>query len=68
MGSPYDIQFTMIYVVIDDWNQAEGAVVVRVRPGIKLRVSDSGVLALAHVRTLERQAREGRRYGTMSAN
>lgn len=68
MDLPYDMLCTVVYTVVDDWYQAEGAALVRGRPGVKPRFSDSEVLTLALVRALEGHTRERRWYRMVSAN
>jgi Transposase DDE domain len=64
----YDALFTLVYTVVDDWYQAEGMRLVRGRPGVKPRFSDSEVLTVELVRTLEGQRSERRWYRTVRAN
>jgi hypothetical protein len=64
----YDALFTQVYTVVDDWYQVEGAGLVRGRPGVKPRFSDSEVLTLEVVRTLEGQHSERRWYRMVRAN
>src|SRR5260370_7690855 len=68
MDVPYEMLFTVVYVVVDDWYQREGWALVRGRPGVKPRCSDSEVLTLERVRELEGQTRERRWYRTVRAN
>jgi hypothetical protein len=68
MDLPYEMLFTMVYVVVDDWYQREGWALVRGRPGVKPRCSDSEVLTLELVRELEGETRERRWYRTVAAN
>lgn len=68
MELPYDMLFTLVYTIVDDWYQAEGAALVRARPGAKPKFSDSEVLTLEIVRALEGQTRERRWYRTVRAN
>jgi Transposase DDE domain len=68
MDLPYDMLFTVVYVVVDAWYQREGWVLVRGRPGVKPRFSDSEVLTLELVRELEGETRERRWYRTVQAN
>jgi len=68
MDLPYEMLFTVVYVVVDDWYQGEGWRLVRGRPGVTPRCSDSEVLTLAVVRALEGQTRERRWYRTVRAN
>jgi hypothetical protein len=68
MDLPYDMLFTVIYTVVDDWYQQEGWALVRSRPGVKPRFTDSEVLTLELVRDLERETRERRWYRTVAAN
>jgi len=60
MDLPYEMLFTVVYVVVDDWYRAEGWRLVHGRPGVKPRCSDSEVLTLAVVRDLEGQTKERR--------
>ncbi|HVA90501.1 MAG TPA: hypothetical protein VNL71_11755 [Chloroflexota bacterium] len=46
MDLPYGMLFTAVYVEVDDWYQQEGRCLVRSRPGVKPRFSDSEVLTL----------------------
>jgi hypothetical protein len=64
----YDALFTLVYTVVDDWYQIEGARLVRARPGVKPRFSDSEVLTVEVVRTLEGQHSERRWYRMVQAN
>lgn len=64
----YETLFTVVYVTVDEWYQQEGALLVRDRPGVKPRFTDSEVLTLEVVRELEGQTRERRWYRTVSAN
>jgi hypothetical protein len=68
MDLPYEVRCTVVYTVVDDWYHAEGAALVRGRPGVKPRFSDSEVLTLVMVRALEGQTRERRWYRMVSAN
>jgi len=68
MDLPYDMLFTLVYVLVDDWYQQEGRHLVRSRPGVKPRFSDSEVLTLEVVRDLEGQTKERRWYRTVRAN
>ncbi len=68
MDVPYEMLFTVVYVVVDDWYQREGWALVRGRPGVKPRFSDSEVLTLELVRELEGQTKERRWYRTVRAN
>jgi DDE family transposase len=68
MDLPYEMLFTVVYVVVDDWYQREGRALVRGRPGVKPRFSDSEVLTLELVRELEGQTKERRWYRTVRAN
>jgi hypothetical protein len=68
MDLPYDILFTVIYTVVDDWYLREGHVLVRSRPGVKPHCSDSEVLTLAVVRDLEGERHERRWYRKVAAN
>jgi hypothetical protein len=58
----------MVYTVVDDWYQAVGWQLVRSRPGVKPRFSDSEVLTLEVVRELEGETRERRWYARVAAN
>ena len=64
----YETLFTVVYVVVDEWYQQEGRLLVRGRPGVKPQFTDSEVLTLELVRELEGQTRERRWYRTVSAN
>jgi len=64
----YDTLFAAVYTVIDDWYQQEGWRLVRSRPGVKPRFSDSEVLTLEVVRDLEGETRERRWYAKVAAN
>jgi hypothetical protein len=64
----YDALFTLVYTVVDDWYRLEGARLVRDRPGVKPRFSDSEVLTLAVMRMLAGQQSERRWYRTVRAN
>jgi hypothetical protein len=64
----YDALFTLVYTVVDDWYQREGARLVRERPGVKPRFSDSEVLTVEVVRTLEGQRSERRWHRMVQAN
>ena len=64
----YETLFTAVYVLVDEWYQQEGALLVRDRPGVKPHFTDSEVLTLEVVRELEGQSRERRWYRTVSAN
>ena len=68
MDLPYDMLFTVVYVLVDDWYQREGWRLVQSRPGVKPRFSDSEVLTMELVRALEGQTRERRWYRTVRAN
>jgi len=68
MEGSYEVLFTRVYTVVDDWYRAEGAALVRGRPGIKPQFSDSEVLTLEVVRALEGQTSERRWYRTVRAN
>ncbi len=68
MDLPYEMLFTMVYVVVDDWYQREGCALVRGRPGVKPHFSDSEVLTLELVRQLEGQTSERRWYRAVRAN
>src|SRR5437588_248651 len=65
---PYDTLFAMVYTVVDDWYQESGWRLVRSRPGVKPRFSDSEVLTLEVVRELEGETRERRWYARVAAN
>jgi hypothetical protein len=41
MELPYEMRCTVVYTAVDDWYHAEGAALVRGRPGVKPRFSDS---------------------------
>ncbi len=64
----YEMLFAAVYTVIDDWYQTEGWQLVRSRPGVKPRFTDSEVLTLEVVRDLERETRERRWYAKVAAN
>ena len=64
----YEELFTVVYVAVDEWYQRDGAVLVRGRPGVKPRFTDSEVLTLELVRELEGQTRERRWHRTVAAN
>ena len=68
MDLPYEMLFTMVYTVVDEWYRQSGWLLVRSRPGVKPRFSDSEVLTLELVRTLEGQTKERRWYRTVRAN
>src|SRR5579864_1264763 len=68
MDLPYDMLFTLVYTVVDDWYQREGRYLVQSRPGVKPHFSDSEVLTLEVVRDLEGQTKERRWYRTVRAN
>ena len=68
MDVPYDLLFTAVYTVVDDWYEQEGAALVRGRPGVKAGFGDSEVLTLEVVRALEGQTSERRWYRTVQAN
>jgi hypothetical protein len=68
MDVPYEMLFTLVYTLVDDWYQAEGRRLVQGRPGVKARCSDSEVLTLELVRMLEGQTSERRWYRTVRAN
>ena len=57
---PYDTLFAMVYTVVDDWYQESGWQLVRSRPGVKPRFSESAVRTLEVVRDLEGETRERR--------
>jgi hypothetical protein len=64
---PYDTLFVAVYTVVDDWYQEVGWQLVRSRPGVKPRFSDSEVLTLEVVRELDRETRERRWYARVAA-
>src|SRR5580704_9971014 len=68
MDVPYDMLFTVVYVVVDEWYQREGWALVRSRPGVKPRFSDSEVVTVELVRILEGQPKERRWYRTVAGN
>lgn len=68
MDLPYDMLFTVVYTLVDDWYQREGAALVRSRPGVKPRFADSEVLTLEVVRALEGETRERRWHRRVRAN
>lgn len=68
MDLPYEMLFTLVYTVVDDWYQQEGGRLVRSRPGAKPKFSDSEVLTLEVVRDLEGETRERRWYRRVRAN
>jgi len=68
MDLPYDMLFTLVYTVVDDWYQREGRYLVQSRPGVKPHFSDSEVLTVEVVRDLEGQTSERRWYRTVRAN
>jgi hypothetical protein len=68
MDLPYDMLFTVIYTVVDDWYQRTGWRLVRMRPGVKPRFTDSEVLTLELARELEGETRERRWYRLVDAN
>jgi len=65
---PYDTLFAAVYTVVDDWYQEVGKQLVRSRPGVKPRFSDSEVLTLEVVRELDGETRERRWYARVAAN
>jgi hypothetical protein len=65
---PYDTLFVAVYTVVDDWYQEVGWQLVRSRPGVKPRFSDSEVLTLEVVRDLDGETRERRWYARVAAN
>jgi Transposase DDE domain len=65
---PYDTLFVAVYTVLDDWYQEAGWRLVRGRPGVKPRFSDSEVLTLEVMRELEGETRERRWYARVAAN
>ena len=65
---PYDTLFAAVYTVVDDGSQEIGWQLVRSRPGVKPRFSDSEVLTLEVVRDLEGETRERRWYARVAAN
>ena len=68
MDLPYEMLFTVVYTLVDEWYRQIGATLVRSRPGVKPRFSDSEVLTVELVRTLEGQTKERRWYRTVRAN
>jgi len=58
----------MVYTVVDDWYQESGWRLVRSRPGVKPRFSDSEVLTLEVMREMEGETRERRWYARVAAN
>jgi hypothetical protein len=68
MDLPYDMLFTVVYVLVDDWYQRTGWLLVRSRPGVKPGLSDSEVLTIELVRQLEGQRSERRWYRRVAAN
>ncbi|HVA90943.1 MAG TPA: hypothetical protein VNL71_14005, partial [Chloroflexota bacterium] len=68
MDLAYDLLFTVVQVLGDDWYQQEGRRLVRSQPGVKPQCSDSEVLTLEVVRELEGQTKERRWYRTVQAN
>jgi DDE family transposase len=68
MDLPYDMLFTVIYTVVDDWYQRAGWALVRSRPGVKPRFTDSEVLTVELVRDLEGETQERRWYCKVAAN
>jgi hypothetical protein len=64
----YEELFTAVYVVVDEWYQQDGWRLVRERPGVKPRFTDSEVLTVELVRELEGQTSERRWYRTVFAN
>jgi Transposase DDE domain len=68
MDVPYPLLFTVVYTVIDEWYQHRGWRLVRSRPGVKPRFSDSEVLTLEVVRDLEGETHERRWYRRVAAN
>lgn len=65
---PYDMLFAAVYTVVDDWYQEAGWRLVRHRPGVKPRFSDSEVLTLDVVRDLDGETRERRWHARVRAN
>ncbi len=65
---PYDTLFAAVYTVVDDWYQEVGWRLVRQRPGVKPRLTDSEVLTLEIVRVLDGETRERRWYARVAAN
>jgi hypothetical protein len=68
MDLPYEMLFTVVYTLVDDWYQREGWRLVRSRPGVRPRCSDSAVLTLELVRQLEGRTSERRWYRAVAAN
>jgi hypothetical protein len=68
MDLPYDLLFTVVYTLIDDWYEQEGAALVRSRPGVNPGFSASEVLTVEVVRDLEGETRERHGYRTVAAN
>lgn len=68
MDLPYEMLFTVVYTVVDDWYQQEGARLVRSRPGVKPHFTDSEVLTVEVVRDLEGDTHERRWYRKVAAN
>ena len=64
----YDMLFAAVYTVVDDWYQDVGWQMVRSRPGVKPRFSDSEVMTVEIVRDLEGETRERRWYAHVAAN
>jgi hypothetical protein len=68
MDLAYDMLFTVIYTVVDEWYQQEGWALVRSRPGVKPRFTDSEVLTVELVRDLEGETHERRWHRKVAAN
>jgi hypothetical protein len=68
MDLPYEVLFTVVYTLVDEWYRRVGAGLVRSRAGVKPRFSDSEALAVELVRTLEGQTKERRWYRMVRAN
>ena len=65
---PYPLLFTVVYTVIDEWYQRAGWRLVRSRPGVKPRFSDSEVLTLEVLRDLDGETHERRWYRRVANN
>src|SRR5947209_7914794 len=65
---PYDTLFAAVYTAVDDWYQEVGWQLVRSRPGVKPRFTDSEVLTLEVVRELDGETRERCWYARVAAN
>ena len=68
MEVPYPLLFTVVYTIIDKWYQRTGWRLVRSRPGVKPRCSDSEVLTLEVMRDLEGETQERRWYRRVANN